>query len=459
MPKKGGKKGGKKGKKGGKKKGAAGGGVQIEIREPPEDAVRRLMKTYDRLNKDENRRVCTDLKRAMQHAIDHEQLLTRMILHPVTVKIPKKQMTESFVVPEQVNLQIFLKALNDSSYVYFKDLICWDLNLDYLEFTKLCLMLERQKKYRYLRQIELWNCSLSPKSAVRFSECLPTTQLTWLTLDDNEIEDEGAMAICRGLKGNKVMKRLSLNYCGITSKSGQLLGTTISTTNIIELCVDGNDLGCEGFVSMVESLCLQADEDAFYRQAEKERKLAELVAEKEAKVAEERLKAEAVADDNQGGISKSDANKSTTGKKGTKGKKKKGGRKGKRKSKEPAIPENPGPYLAKLHLADNGIDMSSATETCDLFAVASCLSRLMRGSDGFVELDLSYNEVGNSAARIIQEALEFRKEEKLSKLRLSMTCRVDKDIFAAIYKVSGGGAQKRARKGSGKGKKKGKKKK
>ena len=78
MPKKGGKKGGKKGKKGGKKKGAAGGGVQIEIREPPEDAVRRLMKTYDRLNKDENRRVCTDLKRAMQHAIDHEQLLTRV---------------------------------------------------------------------------------------------------------------------------------------------------------------------------------------------------------------------------------------------------------------------------------------------------------------------------------------------------------------------------------------------
>ena len=52
--------------------------------------------------------------------------------------------------------------------------------------------------------------------------------------------------------------------------------------------MDGNDLGCEGFVSMVESLCLQADEDAFYRQAEKERKLAELVAEKEAKVAEER---------------------------------------------------------------------------------------------------------------------------------------------------------------------------
>ena len=50
-----------------------------------------------------------------------------------------------------------------------------------------CLMLERQKKYRYLRQIELWNCSLSPKSAVRFSECLPTTQLTWLTLDDNEL--------------------------------------------------------------------------------------------------------------------------------------------------------------------------------------------------------------------------------------------------------------------------------
>ena len=41
-------------------------------------------------------------------------------------------------------------------------------------------------------------------------------------------------------------------------------------------------------MSLVEPLCVQADEDAFYRQEEKERKLAELMAEKEAKVNEER---------------------------------------------------------------------------------------------------------------------------------------------------------------------------
>ncbi|XP_063722989.1 uncharacterized protein LOC134851039 [Symsagittifera roscoffensis] len=446
MPKKGGKKGGKKGKKKGKK------GDEIEIGQPPEEAVKKLMKVYDRLSKEENRRVCSDLKRAMQHHIDAEQILTRLIVHPVSVKMPKKPaLRDSFVVPLEVNLELLLRALNESNYIYFRDLICWDIKLDFTEFAKLCMMLERQKKYRYLRQIELWNCSLSPKSALRFAESLPHTQLTHLTLDDNEIEDDGVIALCRSLVGNKLMKKLSLNYCGLTHLCAEPLGKIISTTNIIELYLDGNDVGCEGFVSLVEPLCVQADEDAFYRQAEKERKLAELMAEKEAKVNEERLQAEQLTGEEPKEESKS-------GKKGTKGKKK-GKGKGKKKSKAALIPETPGPFLSKLHLADNGIDSTSVTDEVDLFSVAASLARLIRGTEALSELDLNFNEIGNSAAKILQEAFEFRKEEKMTKLKFDMTCRVDKDIFEAIYKISGGGPTKKGKKGSGKGKKKGKKKK
>ena len=42
----------------------------------------------------------------------------------------------------------------------------------------------------------------------------------------------------------------------------------------------------------------------------------------------------------------------------------------------------------------------------------------------------------------------------MTKLKFDMTCRVDKDIFEAIYKISGGGPTKKGKKGSGKGKKK-----
>ncbi len=47
-------------------------------------------------------------------------------------------------------------------------------------------MIEKQRKYRYLRMIELWNCSLNWKSVSRFAEVIPVSNLTVLTLDDNE---------------------------------------------------------------------------------------------------------------------------------------------------------------------------------------------------------------------------------------------------------------------------------
>ena len=54
-----------------------------------------------------------------------------------------------------------------------------------------------------------------------------------------------------------------------------------------ELFFDGNDLGCEGLVALIEPLAEQADGDAINRRAEKKKKMAELAAEQEAKTREE----------------------------------------------------------------------------------------------------------------------------------------------------------------------------
>ncbi len=60
----------------------------------------------------------------------------QMILHPVAVKVPKK-LPEDFIMPDEVNLEVFLKALSEAGYVYVKDLILWDIALEFVEFTKL----------------------------------------------------------------------------------------------------------------------------------------------------------------------------------------------------------------------------------------------------------------------------------------------------------------------------------
>ena len=54
-----------------------------------------------------------------------------------------------------------------------------------------------------------------------------------------------------------------------------------------ELLLDGNDLGCEGFVALIEPMAEQAENDAISRRAEKEKKMAEEAAEQEAKAKEE----------------------------------------------------------------------------------------------------------------------------------------------------------------------------
>ena len=71
------KKGGKKGKKGGKKRKKKSGN-EIEIREPPGEAVRRLLKAYEAIGKDEHRRVCVDLRKLMRSHVENEVLLTRV---------------------------------------------------------------------------------------------------------------------------------------------------------------------------------------------------------------------------------------------------------------------------------------------------------------------------------------------------------------------------------------------
>ena len=44
--------------------------------------------------------------------------------------------------------------------------------------------------------------------------------------------DEGCEGLCRGLKNNKTLLRLSLNYCNLGPASGRVLGDLLTETAV-----------------------------------------------------------------------------------------------------------------------------------------------------------------------------------------------------------------------------------
>lgn len=46
----------------------------------------------------------------------------------------------------------------------------------------------------------------------------------------NRFGDRGCLELCRGLENNQSLVSLSLNYCKLTSKSGDHLGRILCTT-------------------------------------------------------------------------------------------------------------------------------------------------------------------------------------------------------------------------------------
>ena len=82
---------------------------------------------------------------------------------------------------------------------------------------------------------------------------------------------------------------------------------------------------------------------------------------------------------------------------------------GKRK-KEPPPPPVPGPYIHKLHLADNGIDMDGVNRQRGLLACVHSLSELVTYSECLLELDLDDNLIGNLGGRELLTALEQREQ-------------------------------------------------
>ncbi|XP_004834418.1 uncharacterized protein LOC101726050 isoform X2 [Heterocephalus glaber] len=93
-----------------------------------------------------------------------------------------------------------------------------------------------------------------------------------------------------------------------------------------------------------------------------------------------------------------------------------------------------GPWLVKLHLADNGIDGKGEGES--LLEFTQMLTCLIKYSAHVREIDLGNNILGEMAAAHILGALRARKTGKLPVLKITVTPQISSDTFRSIWKNS-----------------------
>jgi len=79
--------------------------------------------------------------------------------------------------------------------------------------------------------------------------------LTTLVLNDNDIRDEGAVALAHGLSHNRALELLELNGCAIKAEGAKALGRALETNDVLtKVDLRNNRLGDDGVLEIGRSL-------------------------------------------------------------------------------------------------------------------------------------------------------------------------------------------------------------
>ena len=78
--------------------------------------------------------------------------------------------------------------------------------------------------------------------------------LSSLTINHNDIGDRGAIALCRGLSLNQSLKTINLSYCGIGPDAAEAIGYGIATCAWEEVFLNGNELANDGAIAVCKGL-------------------------------------------------------------------------------------------------------------------------------------------------------------------------------------------------------------
>ncbi|XP_029471589.1 uncharacterized protein LOC115098789 isoform X1 [Rhinatrema bivittatum] len=379
--------------------------------------LKKFLQTYERHCDEFQSSVSPTIKKGLWSCINNEVAITKFVL------------SSPETIPEDFPPVLFkplVKTIRDMRYMLGKELCIWGILLSNLDTASLAIMLELNGRTIYpFCKLEMIDCDIDVWSMERLGKALRFSNLVSIVLDYNEFGDEGVKGLLHGLEGNKKLLSLSLCYCNLGAESGSALGPVVAQTAIQELYLNGNYLQCSGALELITPISMHTQYLAAERQT---------VLETSTDFAHQILEATESA-----GIHTAVSNldvlpttpQSAIPEDTNKDKKK---RKGKKKKKRDA-PEA-GPWLAKLHLADNGIDGRGEEGETGVVEFTQLLSYLIRYSEHLSEVDLDDNCIGELSANDILQALEERKKGKLPNLEVKVTAQISLETFSSILKKS-----------------------
>ncbi|XP_059850343.1 uncharacterized protein LOC132407605 isoform X1 [Hypanus sabinus] len=367
--------------------------------------VQKFLKTYECHCGQSSSAVSSVLVRNLQKCIENEEILTKLILAG-----PE---TSADSLPP-VTLKPLLMTIRDERYMYGKELYVWHVALNNEDIANLAIILELRGRTSYpFSKIELLDCGIDTWSIERLGKSLNFSVLTCIVLDYNEFLDEGLRGLCHGLKGNGQLLTLSMCYCNLGPTSGSFLGDLVAKTAIKDLLLDGNNLQCVGACELIRFIANYAENEV--------KKKSDIEGETSKPVLEGADLQSVSSNENTRLTDSVNMNISVPGSKKE--------RKGKKKKELPQI----GPWLSKLHLADNGIDGRGNEGKIGAMTFAETLCQLIKFSDHLTELHLDGNSLGELCGKQILDALRERKGAKLQDLKIEVSTQMNADTFINIF--------------------------
>ncbi|XP_072474228.1 uncharacterized protein [Notamacropus eugenii] len=341
----------------------------------------KFLKTYEKHCVQSQTSVCPAIKKALKTSIENEKILRKLML--VSPAISPAGFPE-------VSLEPLLKTIRDERYMLGRELCIWGMKLQNSDVASLAILLELRGRTVYpFSTLEIVNSQMDLWSVERLSKSLLSSNLLSIVLDYNKFGNEGVDILMSGLENNQKLKILSLQYCNLGPTIGSKLGWAISQSAICELYLSGNYLQCSGALDLIRHI-------AEFAETQGEDRAAKVLPDR-------RSPSQQVLP----GIKKNTKGSSETG-----------------------------PWLTKLHLADNGIDGRGKEGERGILEFAQLLTYLIKYSDHLREIDLGSNVLGEIAATHILEALRERKKGKLPNLQIVVTPQISSDTFRSIWKNS-----------------------
>ncbi|XP_034988578.2 uncharacterized protein LOC118093484 isoform X1 [Zootoca vivipara] len=381
--------------------------------------LEKFLQTYEKHCTASQSCVSPTIKHDLQQCITNDMFITKFVL--TNVESLSRNVHPVYLTP-------LLRTIRDERYRRGKELCICGINLYPQDIANLAILLELDGRTIYpFSKLEITHHVLDLWSMERLGMALPYSRLSSLVLDYSKCGDNCVNRLTDGLDGNRKLLTLSLCYCDLGPESGITLATLVVQTAICNLFLDGNHLQCLGAIELLRPV------------AEYEESIGQV------KKANAQLSLEAANKD--ADLHSKVVNLNTTSKTNSRttmenSRKKKKRRVSKKKIKKP----DPGPWLARLHLADNAIDGRFRQTEENIREFVRLLSSLIRNSDHLVEVDIDGNAIGEESAVSILEALKDRKKDKMPHINIEVTPQMSSMTFREIFKNCFKTAKKRKKK-------------